>query len=95
MAPFTLYNVELSARAVADLLEIRAFIANRGAPLAADRYASRLEVLIEKLERFPQRGRHVGGGVRELTAIAPHVVRYRIQGRTVQVIRIRHGAMLK
>jgi plasmid stabilization system protein ParE len=94
MTPFTPYSVELSTRAVADLLEIRAFIANQGAPRAANRHASRLEALIEKLEQFPQRGRHVGGGVRELTAVAPHIVRYRIRGRTVQVIRVRHGAML-
>jgi plasmid stabilization system protein ParE len=95
MTPFTPYTVELSTRAVTDILEIRAFIASQGAPPAADRHASRLEALIEKLEQFPQRGRHVGGGVRELTAVAPHIVRYRIRGRTVQVIRIRHRAMLK
>jgi plasmid stabilization system protein ParE len=87
------YSVELSTRAILDLLDIRAFIASRGAPLAAQRHAIKLERLIEKLEQFPQRGRHVGGGVRQLTAVAPHVVRYRIRGAIVQVIRIRHGAM--
>jgi plasmid stabilization system protein ParE len=75
MTPAAPYVVELSTRAIADLLEIRAFIASQGAPLAARRHASRLEALIEKLEHFPQRGRHVGGGVRELTAVAPHIVR--------------------
>lgn len=89
----TPHTVALSARAVLDLVEIRAFIASRGAPLAALRHAAKLEALIEKLEQFPQRCRHVGGGVRELTAVAPYIVRYRLRGNIVEVIRVRHGAM--
>ncbi|WP_255367456.1 type II toxin-antitoxin system RelE/ParE family toxin [Caulobacter sp. UNC279MFTsu5.1] len=38
------------------------------------------------------RGRALYGDVREMVAIRPYVVRYRVKGRAVQIIRIKHGA---
>lgn len=87
------YRVRVSPKAVLDLIEIRAFIAGNGGPSAALKHADKLERLITTLELFPERGRHLGGGIRELTAVTPHIVRYRISGSHVEVIRIRHGAM--
>ena len=84
--------VVMSARALADLRDLRADIAAEDAPLAAERYAGRLLAAIEKLERYPERGRRAHDGLRELTTAPPYVVRYRIADRTVQVLHIRHGA---
>ncbi len=86
--PFT---VRLSPEAVTDLTDIRTYIAAQGAPLAAQRHAERLEHAIERLEHHPRIGRHAGGGVRELVVVRPQVIRYRIKGQTVEVLRIRHG----
>jgi len=60
--------------------------------MAAGRFASRLVATVESLTDQPHRGRALYGDIREIVAIRPYVVRYRVKGRAVQIIRIKHGA---
>jgi toxin ParE1/3/4 len=61
-------------------------------PAAAQRLAQRLIELADSLAEFPQRGRDAGDGRREMTVVWPYILRYRVQGDTVFILRIRHGA---
>jgi plasmid stabilization system protein ParE len=60
-------------------------------PVAARRIAAALIVAADSLVELPERGRPIGHGRRELAAIWPYVIRYRIVGDAVIVLRIRHG----
>ena len=45
----------------------------------------------DSLALFPHRGRSVPGtGMRELVTYHPYIVRYRVAGDTVEILRIRH-----
>jgi plasmid stabilization system protein ParE len=45
------------------------------------------------LADFPNRGRPVGArGVMEIVAVFPYVIRYRIAGAVVRILRVRHAA---
>ncbi|PLR20295.1 addiction module toxin RelE [Caulobacter zeae] len=85
------FKVAWSIRSRRDLEGIRAYI-GQVRPIAAQRLAIRLVTAVEALAQHPHRGRPAGGDVRELVAIAPYIVRYRIKGGMVQIIRIKHGA---
>lgn len=61
-------------------------------PAAAARLAGRLIELADSLAEFSERGRDVGEGRREMTVVWPYVLRYRVEGDTVFILRIRHGA---
>lgn len=61
-------------------------------PPAAASMAARLIALADSLADFPQRGRDAGDGRREMTIVPPYIVRYRIDGERVIILRIRHGA---
>ena len=61
-------------------------------PAAAERLAHRLVELADSLEEFPHRGRDVGEGKREMNLVWPYVLRYRVEGETVFILRIRHGS---
>jgi plasmid stabilization system protein ParE len=54
--------------------------------------ARRLIELADSLVQFPDRGREAGDGKREMTSVWPYIVRYRVEGDTVFILRIRHGA---
>jgi toxin ParE1/3/4 len=84
-------RVVWSDRSRRDLENIRAYI-GQFKPLAAQRLTERLVATVESLTAHPHRGRVVGHGLRELTTIAPYLVRYRVTTTTVQVIWIKHGA---
>ena len=59
-----------------------------GARLAADLFAA-----WEDLAFFPMRGRPIQyRNARELATIWPYVIVYRIDGQTVEVLRVWHGA---
>lgn len=89
--PSRLHRVIWSVRSRRDIEGIHAYIA-QVAPLAARRFASRLVAAVESLADQPHRGRTLYSEVREMVAIRPYVVRYRVKGRAVQIIRIKHGA---
>lgn len=61
-------------------------------PIAAQRMAARLIQAGEALADFPERGRPARRGLRELAVIYPYLIRYRIMGERVQIVRIKHGA---
>jgi addiction module RelE/StbE family toxin len=61
-------------------------------PTAAQRLAKRLVALADSLADFPERGRDAGEGRREMTTVWPYVLRYRVEGERVVILRIRHGA---
>ncbi|MEI9965496.1 MAG: type II toxin-antitoxin system RelE/ParE family toxin [Caulobacteraceae bacterium] len=76
--------------ALANLDGIEAYILPFN-PLAAQRMSRRLIAAALSLEGSPERGRPIGR-TRELTAVWPYVIRYRIDGDVVTILRIRHGA---
>jgi plasmid stabilization system protein ParE len=61
-------------------------------PAAARRLAARLIALADSLAEFSERGRDAGGGKREMTIVWPYILRYRVEGDAVFILRIRHGA---
>jgi len=79
-----------SPRAIRDLEGIDAYI-GQFAPMAAERFTARLLAAVESLTTQPDRGRPAGR-FRELVAVSPYVVRYRVTRQGVEVARIKHGA---
>lgn len=77
--------------AIADLIGIRAYIGQFN-PTAAARFVARLVEAADSLADFAERGRPRPQGGRELAALPPYLIRYRIAGDTVFILRIRHGA---
>lgn len=61
-------------------------------PAAAARLGERLVELADSLAEFPHRGRDAGDGKREMTTVRPYILRYRVEGDRVVILRIRHGA---
>jgi plasmid stabilization system protein ParE len=82
--------IEWSPRAIRDLEGIHAYIC-LFAPQAAQRFTSRLISAVESLAAQPDRGR-LAGRLRELVAVSPYVIRYRVTRRGVEIARIKHGA---
>lgn len=60
-------------------------------PGAAAHLAERLLATGESLGQFPERGRPIGGSRRELLIVWPYIIRYRIDGDEVRIMRVRHG----
>ena len=48
----------------------------------------------DSLEEFAERGRAAGEQYRELLAVWPYIIRYRIDAERVVILRIRHGYQL-
>lgn len=61
-------------------------------PGAASRLGERLIAVADSLAEFSERGRDAGEGRREMTSVWPYILRYRVEGDTVIILRIRHGA---
>ncbi len=85
-------QVAWASRALADLNAIQAHI-EQFRPLAAQRMAQRLKLAAASLADHPERGRLVGR-LRELATVPPYLIRYRIKGGDVEIIRIKHAAQL-
>ena len=77
-----------------NLRDITAYIAAFN-PHAARKLAVRLIETAEKLKHFPERGRDVGTGIRQMSIVRPYLLRYRVEEDTVYILRIRHGARLQ
>ena len=85
-----LNKVIWSNPALGHLRSIRAYIEQFN-PGAAQQLALALVEAANSLETFPHRGRLVPGtGNRELVTAYPYIIRYRIAGNTVRLLRIRH-----
>jgi toxin ParE1/3/4 len=62
-------------------------------PRAAALMASALLAAGDSLVNFPHRGRPVrGAAMRELVSVSPYIIRYRIDGENVVILRVRHTA---
>ena len=61
---------------------------------AALRIGERLFEAGESLATFFRRGRPVGNGRRELVSVRPYILRYRMVGGQVEILRVRHAAQL-
>ncbi len=83
-------QVIFAPAAIADLVSIRTYIGKFN-PAAAGRMAARLLEAGQSLHEFPERGRPIGRNRREWAIIPPYVIRYRIKGDVVEIIRVRHG----
>ncbi len=62
-------------------------------PRAAMHVADALRIEGDSLEHFPHRGRPVPGtNMRELISAYPYIIRYRVEGDRVIILRVRHTA---
>ena len=86
-----MHKVVWTDAAAGELEAITAYIAAEN-PLAAKRLARRLVALSDSLAEFPNRGRITEEDCREMTTVWPYILRYLIEGDTVLILRIRHGA---
>lgn len=85
-------DVVWTATALANLRAIRSYLEEFNPRAAAD-VAEELITRGNTLVGFPYRGRPVSGnGLRELVTAYPYIIRYRITGGTVFILRIRHTA---
>ncbi len=79
-----------TATALANLRVIRAYIRQFN-PTAAAEVGKSLADAANNLVHFPHRGRPVEGtSMRELVTSYPHIIRYRVTGDRVVILRIRH-----
>lgn len=77
--------------ASADLLEIVAYIAADN-PSAAQELKDNIEAKVKNLAEYPKLYRPgLIKGTRELTAHPNYIVIYRIVGKTVEVLRVKHA----
>jgi plasmid stabilization system protein ParE len=84
-------RVVWSDEARSNLAAIRGYIAEFS-PLAARRFALKLVAAADDLAENPDRGRPAGRRYRELAIVRPYLIRYRVDGEAVLILRIRHAA---
>lgn len=84
-------TVDWTDEAVANLDMIINYVAEFN-PTAAVRLAERLIATADRLSDFSDRGRPSIDSHREMTVIWPYVIRYRVEGDRVIIVRVRHGA---
>ncbi len=84
-------RVVWSDQAREDLISIGEYVESFS-PVAARQLAVALIDLSEGLCEFPDRGRPVRPGIRELTSLRPYVIRYAVLDAEVRIVTIRHGA---
>jgi toxin ParE1/3/4 len=85
-------SVNFTRRALRDLANIRAYIADDNPP-AASRMAVEIIAACDRLEHFPERGRPgLRRGTRELTTVWPYVIVYRAAGTNIDILAVWHGA---
>lgn len=79
-----------SPTALNEVARIHAYVADFN-PAAAARLTHALIAAGDSLAQFERRGRSVGGSLHELATIYPYIIRYRIAGDVVRILRVRHG----
>lgn len=84
-------DVVWDAQATEQLRQIILYI-DQFDPAAADGIGLRLFDLGNSLANFPNRGRPIGENAREMTNVPPYILRYQVQGDSVTILSIRHGA---
>ena len=84
-------RVVWSPSALRDIRHIYSYIAGFNRRAAED-LARELVAAGDSLETFPQRGRPIPGtDLCEWPLVYPYIIRYRIAGDLVRVLRVRHG----
>lgn len=61
-------------------------------PAAAARLDMQFVDVAERLATFPEPGRPIGRGRREILVVKPYVIRYVVVADEVRILSIRHGA---
>lgn len=86
-------RVAVTASADADLADIIADLAGKGASNAARRYATEFDALFDRLGEFPGIGapRPKLGPHARIGIVPPYVAIYDHEGDTVTVLRVLHG----
>lgn len=77
---------------MADVWAIVAHISDQSRPIAAQRLGQKLFTIGASLADHPERGRLSTQGRREIVAVPPYVLRYRVVGEVVVIGSVRHGA---
>ncbi len=88
-------TLDFTEAAVSDLQSIRSYTLERWGPEQEQLYFDSLWDKFEEILRDPQRWRHRNDlfPACQIAAQGKHVILFRIQGRTLQNVRILHGAM--
>jgi plasmid stabilization system protein ParE len=89
------WEVHLREAALDDIFEIYSYLRDRIGHERAQAYASRIEEFCRSLRKFPARGRSrddLQPGLRSATFESRAVIVYRIVDRSVDVLRVIHGA---
>lgn len=79
-----------SPSALAEVSRIYSYVADFN-PKAAAALAEALLKQGDGLVHFSHRGRPVGNNLREIMPVYPYIMRYRVTGDTVEILRVRHG----
>lgn len=85
------HKVRYRPRARLDLKEIYDWVAERADPATADAYVQRLQGACARLSEFPARGSprdELEPGLRSIPLSGRATALYRIEGRTVRIVRI-------
>ena len=77
---------------MADVYAIVGHISDQSRPIAAQRLGEKLFAIGASLANYPERGRLSTQGRREIVAVPPYALRYRIVGDVVVIGSVRHGA---
>ncbi|MCI0682877.1 MAG: type II toxin-antitoxin system RelE/ParE family toxin [Gemmataceae bacterium] len=86
-------KLRITPRARTDLDDVWDYVSPAG-KTGADRYVTRIRKQCRMLARFPGMGRprdELAVGLRSF-AVSPFVIFFRIEGKTVEILRILHGA---
>jgi plasmid stabilization system protein ParE len=75
----------------AELSQIRRYMAADN-PEAAQNLADRIVAAADSLTEFTYKGWPTGPGVRRISAVYPSILKYRIRGDGIYVLRVYHGA---
>ena len=84
-------QVVWTREALSDLAVIRQYIGQFD-PAAAASFARRLIEAGENLGEFPFKGREIGDGLRQWPLVRPYLLRYVVDGDSVYILDIAHGA---
>ena len=87
-------EVVWTREALTQLDLIRAYIGQYD-PAAASRLTGKLLKAGESLQDFPNRGRPIEDGLRELPTVAPYVIQYEVDGQSVSILGVWHGSQLR
>ena len=84
-------RVVWSDEAMENVAEITSYVRDFS-PVAAARLEMQFVAVAESLATYPERGRPIGRGRRELLVVWPYVIRYVLVSDEARILSIRHGA---